>query len=266
MKLTRWTPWATATAFAVSLTVGGSAALAGPIGIIDDFNTPGLGEYTLTRVLDNGVAESNVSFSDASGALVASYAGTVNQPEQVLFLRSDANLGIGEKLVVDVAQGVSTSQMDFGLAVSATATPTGVGNPTPTDTRGMTNWMAVYVRPSQDAVRVSSSNNGVVTTANGVLGSVVETTVKRLFIQRSSSTSFTVGYVNTSNVTFNNLTFNFTATDVGTAIGFYGDLRANGGTLGSLDNLRIVPEPTAGFLAMLGMVGFAAFRRRASRS
>jgi hypothetical protein len=263
MRLARWT--SLAAVMAASLTICGSAALAGPIGVVDDFNSPGLGEYTLTRVLDNGVAESNVSFSDTSGALVASYGGTINQPEQVLFLRNDATLGVGEKLVVDVAQAVSTSQMDFGIAVSATATPTGVSNPTPTDTRGLTNWLAVYVRPSQDSVRVTSSISGTVVTATGVLGSV-ETAVSKLFIERLSTTSFAVGYINTSAVSFTNTTVNFTATDVGSAIGFYGDLRAAGGVLGGLDNLRIIPEPTAGLLALIGIGGLVSLRKRSADS
>jgi hypothetical protein len=245
----------------VLLALSVAPAAAGPIGIVDDFNTAGLGEYTQTAVLDNGAAESNVSFSDGSGALVASYAGTVNQPEQVVFLRDDATLGVGEKLVADVSMAALASQMDFGIAVSATKTPT-AASAGDTDTRDSFNWASVSVRPSQNAIRVNSSINGVVTTGSGVLAAD-EALVNRLFIQRLSSTSFKVGYVDTSEVTFDALTINFTTNDVGSAIGFYADLRAAGGTLGSLDNLRIVPEPAAGLMALMGIIGLVSLRKRA---
>jgi hypothetical protein len=248
-----------AATIAVALTAT-TVAWAGPIGVVDDYNVAGLGQYTQTAVLDNGAAESNVSFSDATGALVASYAGTLNQPEQVVFLRDDAVLGIGEKLVADVSMAASTSQMDFGIAVGATKTPT-AANAGDTDTRDAFNWASVSVRPSQNAIRVNSSINGVVTTGSGVLAAD-ETLVSRLFIQRLSGTSFKVGYVDTSNVTFDALTINFTTSDVGNAIGYYADLRAAGGTLGALDNLRIVPEPTAALLVAGGLLGLVSLRKR----
>ena len=229
--------------------------------LIDDFSTVGLSEYTLTRVLDNGVAEANVSLSDASGALIASYTGTVSQPEQLVFLRSDFSLGIGYKLLVDVLFPTQTAQMDFGIAVSATATPTGVSNPTPTDTRNTFDWAAVYVRPSQNAVRNTSSINGTVTTGSGVLAAD-ETTVKQLFIERTSATDFVLGYIDTSNTVFTNRTISFTANNVGTAVGFYADLRVVGESLGSLDNLQIVPEPSTFALAGLGALALAFRLRR----
>lgn len=259
MNLVRWTA-ALAAALVLSFAVGAATSIAGPIGIVDDFNVAGLGQYTQTAVLDNGVAESNVSFSDATGALVASYAGTINQPEQVLLLRDDATLGAGEKLVVDVSMAALSSQMDFGIAVSATKTPT-AASVADTDTRDTFNWASVSVRPSQNAIRVNSSINGVVTTGSGVL-STDEALVSRLFIERLSSTSFKVGYVSTSEVVTDALTINFTTGDVGNAIGFYADLRAAGGTLGTLDNLRIVPEPAAAVLGMLGLVGLVSLRKR----
>lgn len=207
--------------------------------VIDDFNSPGLGQYTQTRVLDNGVSEANVSFTDASGALVASYAGTVNQPEQVLLLRNDSNLGIGQTLLVDVAMPNSTSQMDFGIAVSESVSPNGAANPTPTDTRNTFDWASIYIRPSANEIRNTRSINGTVATTSNVLTGVNETAVAQLLIERTSATSFTLGYVNTSSVRTNAATISFTENNIGTAIGFYGDLRAIGGSLGSFDNLRV---------------------------
>ncbi len=248
------------------LTLIASACLLGVMAqaqLIDNFSGGSLGSYTLTRILDNGVAEANVSFSDASGALMASYGGTVNQAEQVVLLRNDFNLAVGNVLLVDVSFPTQTSQMDFGLAVSATGSPTGVGNPTPTDTRTTFNWAGVYARPSQNAVRAASSINGVLDTGTGVL-TADETTVSQLFIERNSSTDFTLGYYNTSAARIVSRTVTFTATDVGTALGFYGDLRAVGGTLGSLDNLRItvIPEPSMAALLGLGVLGLIGRLRR----
>lgn len=231
--------------------------------LIDSFSGVGLGAYTLTRILDNGVAEANVSFSDASGALVASYAGTINQAEQVVFLRNDFSLAVGNRLLVDVLFPTQTSDLDFGIAVSATATPNSVANPTLTDTRSTFNWTAVYARPNQNAVRSASSINGTLVTATGVL-TADETTVGQLFIERNSSTLFTLGYFDTSAVRHDSRTVTFTTSDVGTAIGFYGDLRAVGGTLGSLDNLRmeLIPEPSTAALAGLGLLALIARRLR----
>ena len=230
--------------------------------LIDNFGVAGLGEYTQTTVLDNAIAEANVSFSDATGALVGSYGGTSSQPEQVLLLRSDFNLAVGNALLVDALFLTQASQMDFGIAVSATATPTGASI-ADTDTRDTFNWAAVYVRPSQNAVRSTSSIGGSVVTGTGVLG-VDETLVSYLFIERNSLMDFTLGYIDSAANRFVSRNITFGAADVGTAIGFYADLRAVGGSLGSLDNLRIttIPEPTTGALLGLGILAVAIRIRR----
>ncbi len=241
-----------------------SMAVAAQAQVVDNFDTAGLGEYTVTRILDNAVSEANVSFSDGAGTLSASYGGTTAAAEQVVQLRNDFSLGVGKRLLVDVLFPTQTSQMDFGIAVSATATPSGAVVGT-TDTRATFNWAAVYVRPSQDAVRSTSSINGTVVTGTGVL-SAGETTVSQLFIERTSLTDFTLGYYDTGAVRHDSRTATFTANDVGTAIGFYADLRAVGGSLGALDNLRIedVPEPGSLSLLALGGIGALIVRRRNS--
>ncbi len=234
--------------------------------VIDDFSDLNVSEYTLTRVLDNGFAEANVSFSASSGSLVASYAGTVNQAEQVLFLRSDYTLFVGETLTVDVSFATQASQMDFGIAVSAT-TPTAASSGD-TDTRDAFAWAAVYVRPSQNSVRSTFADTTAPVTATGVL-TADETTVSKLFIRRNTANEFVLGYVNNSAVEVISQTVTFISSPlVGAQIGFYGDLRAVGGTLGSLDNLSLsnVPEP-ASVAALAGALVFGltvARRRRRS--
>ena len=225
--------------------------------VIDAFSDNSLSEYTSTRVLDNGVASTDISFSSASGALVSTYGTGTAAAEQVLLLRGDQSLAVGETLTIDTAFSATGTQMDFGLAIAGAASVTSA-SAGDTDTRDLTNFLAVYLRPSQDAVRVTSSNNGVVTTASGVLGTL-ETLVSQLYISRVTATQFTVGYIDTSAVSHDALTVNFTATDLGSQIGFYADLRAPSTSLGSLDNLAIVPEPSA---ALLGGIGLLALMRR----
>lgn len=227
--------------------------------VVDTFSDNSLSEYTSTRVLDNGAASTDITFSSATGGLVATYGTGAAQAEQVLLLRNDVGLGVGQTLRVDTAIGTTTTAMDFGLAIASTATPTSA-SVSDTDTRDLVNFLAIYVRPSQDAVRVTSSNGGVVTTATGVLGTA-ETLVSQLYITRVTSTQFTVGYLDTSAVSHDALTINFTATNVGDAIGFYADLRATSTNLGTLDNLAIVPEPGAALLGAFGLVGIMRRRR-----
>jgi hypothetical protein len=202
--------------------------------LIDDFGDGNLAEYIRTTVND-GNTTTNMTPSVVGGALVATYAGT-SFPEQVVLLRDDVNLDIGETLAVDVSMSSTGLTMDFGLAVSAIDNPiaASVGD---SDTRDMFNWASVSVRPSQDAIRVNQSSGGTVNTGGGVLSSA-ETNVTGLYITRNSATQFVLGYVDSNSTSFVATTLNFAATDVGTALGFYMDVRSNG-TLGSFDNLRI---------------------------
>jgi hypothetical protein len=178
----------------------------------------------------------------------------------VLFLRSGDTLDVGETIYLDTTFATQTAQMDFGLAIAAAASTT-TASVSDTDTRDTMDWLAVYLRPSQDSVRVTSSISGVVTTGTGVLGSA-ETLVARLFITRTSTTSFSAGYIDSLANSFTNVTVNFSgSSSIGSAIGFYADLRTNGGSLGSVDNLSIVPEPAAALLGAFGLLGLLRRRR-----
>jgi autotransporter-associated beta strand protein len=202
--------------------------------LIDNFSDGNVSEYIRTIVHD-GNTITNITPSVAGGALVATYAGTSTH-EQVVLLRDDVSLDIGETLAVDVVMATTELTMDFGLAVSAVDNPI-AASVSDTDTRETFNWASVAVRPSQDAIRVNQSSGGIVNTGGGVLSSV-ETNVAGLYITRNSATQFVLGYVDTNSTSFVATTLNFAATDVGTALGFYMDVRSNG-TLGNFDNLRI---------------------------
>jgi autotransporter-associated beta strand protein len=210
--------------------------------LIDDFSDGNVSEYVRTTVNDGNTA-TNITPSVVSGALTTTYAGTSTH-EQVVLLRDDVSLEIGETLAVDVAMPSTGLTMDFGLAVSAIDNPSGA-SVSDSDTRDTFNWASVAVRPSQDAIRVNQSSGGTVNTGGGVLSSI-ETNVAGLYITRNSVTQFVLGYVDTNSTSFVATTLNFAAANVGTALGFYMDVRSSG-TLGGFDNLRIEESDTQQF-------------------
>jgi len=221
--------------------------------IVDDFSSAGLGQYVSTVVLDNGISESNVTFSDSSGALVASYAGSFSQPEQVVLLRDDVSLAIGETLSVEVSMGPTGQQMDFGLAIGTTAAPTvaSVGN---SDTRELFDWTSVSIRPSANNIRVNHSVDGNLNTSSGTISGTSEVVVSALYIRRNSATEFTLGYTDTSLVDHEAEVVTFSTADAASAIGFYTDLRSSG-SLGDFDNLQITSANSLTFLGETLSVG-----------
>src|SRR3989304_6556311 len=98
--------------------LAGSAVLAGPIGLIDDLAHASLAEYTLTKVLDQGAGTSNISFSSPSGVLQVASAGTTGA-EQVLLLRDDYTLDVGQTLLADVSGDANGWDRGFGLALGS---------------------------------------------------------------------------------------------------------------------------------------------------
>lgn len=230
--------------------------------VVDTFTGTLSSQYTLTRVLDNA-SGANVSFSTTGGALRASYSGLTNAAEQVLLLRNDFTLAVGNTLTVDVSQATSTSQMDFGIAVATTKSPTGVI--TTGDSRSTFDWTAIYVRPNENSVRnlsVTGSPTRTLTSASGILSGVDETTVKTLWIKRDSTDVFSLGYISSSNVSVTARTVTLSGFGATPAFGFYADLRANGGTLGTLDNLTLVPEPSSAALGGLAVLTLVFRRKR----
>ena len=246
----------------------GSLTLASQAQVIDPL-TGSLSGYTTTLVLDNSLgAGSGVLFSSSASGLQSSFVGTVSQPEQALFLAPVSSFGtafaVGERLSVNVSMPVSSTQMDFGLAVSSTATPIAAGSGNGYNSRTTFDWASVSVRPSQAAVRGGADVSGTLNTSYNT--GAAANTVTALYIDWVSADVFNLGYIDTSAVGHNLYTATFNGgSTIGAAIGFYGDLRAASTSLGNFTDLTIspVPEPSTLALCGAGFAGlFVAMRRK----
>lgn len=249
------------------LTMACSMALAVQAQIIDPL-TGSLSGYTTTLVLDNSSgAGRGVSFTDSASGLQASFSGTGSSPEQAMFLAPassfSSTFSVGDTLWVNTLVPASTNQMDFGLAVASTATPTAANAGNGYNSRLTFDWASISVRPSQASVRGGDSISGTLNTSfNTAAGA---NTVSQLFINWASADVFNLGYVDTSSVSHTLYTATFAGTStIGTAIGFYSDMRASGDSLGNFTDLSIttVPEPSTIAMCGMGFAGLFALIRR----
>ena len=253
-----------------SLAILSAAAMASAVSLahasvlVDDFSTTTLNAaYTQTAVLDQG-ATRNVAYGSPSGTLQAVSTGS-DGAEQVLLLRSDFSLGIGQILRADVnvsginSAGVAATaglSQDLGIAISA------VANPTITNLNGSQRSDYFFSGFRGDATHfIAGGFNG--TTSLGSPLQVFGLNITGLYIQRDSATQFEVGYDSGGGPDVSAFTFTLANTAVGNAVGFYTDMRASN-TIGQLDNLRIdtVPEPASVGLLAVGAAGLLARRRK----
>lgn len=231
-------------ACACTLLVG--PAVAGPLGVIDNFGGA-LSGYTATRILKNTpTASDNVGqWEIASGALrynTSSYFDI----EQYALTRTDRTLQLGEELRVDYL-GSSLDSQDIGLYV-------GAGTPT-VDVRA--NYINIYAR-----------NNGQVftrgfdgTTELSLAGGATPTGLEALYITRLTTDTFELGFYTTGgnrNLLATRTINGGNAVGIGAAVGLYADIRG-AGIRGSVDNLRLVSAPVAGDVNGDGMVDGADF-------
>ena len=221
-------------------------AVRAQVTVIDPLTGDSLSEYTDTLVLDNSDgAGSGESFSDTTGGLVASFSGSVSDPEQALFLTStnsfDTTFAVGDEIIVNTTVPDSGTEEDFGLAISATNIPPPAASGNGYNSRTLFDWASISIRPSQTSIRVNTSTNGVLNTSADVASGVTASSVSELFVERIATNIFSLGFVanGVSNIT---ATVAFSPTSsIGSAIGFYSDIRVTGTSLGSFTNLAIQP-------------------------
>jgi hypothetical protein len=233
--------------------------------------------YTPYMVLDNSLGTGlGLIFPSSASGLSDSFLGTAaNTAEQALFL-SPANtfittFAVGQRLTVNVAAPTRTVNNslteDFGLAIAA-ATPIAAGSGNSYNSRTLFDWASISVRPIQQSIRANSSISGILVTSANVLSGVPSANVSQLYIDWVSADVFTMGYIDTSAVQHVSETITFAGTStIGTEIGFYGDLRVAGQSIGSFTDLAIspipVPEPTSFALCGLGgLLGLVGWMRR----
>jgi hypothetical protein len=233
--------------------------------------TGSLTGYTTTLVNDGSHAGGEgVSFTSSGSGLQDNYVGTGTSAEQAVFLAPvtafSTTFAVGDTLLVDVSVPASATTEDFGLAVSSTATPPAAvagGDSTGAwSSRGLFDWASISVRPSQSSVRVNTSISGTFVSSANVAAVGTVANISELFIDWVSAHSFQLGYVsNNIPVVDETATFASSST-VGAAIGFYGDLRATGTSIGDFTNLTIVPEPSTFALCGVGAAGMITWLRR----
>jgi hypothetical protein len=238
---------------------------------IDDFADTSLAEYTLSVVNQNSTDNAAVSFASPSGALqVSKGASTANKAEQVLFLR-DEDLGVGEILRVDkqavTMRGTANFYADFGIAICYTADPP---DKTPNISQDVRRDMvAIYLKSTYSNIGYCAYDTATgiasIGSSSGIWGGTdaekdaLYAATTGLFISRTSLTTVDIGYSTATGDTVAK-TLTFTNTDIGNAVGFWGDMRYPDTTYGDLDNLRIVPEPAT--MLLLGIGSILALRRR----
>jgi len=236
-----------------------SMGVAAQAQLIDNFSDTDLSQYTKSVVLEQSALNA-VSFASPLGALQVSKAAD-SGAEQVLFLRGDYSLSVGSILQVDTSVYTNAGlYSDFGIAVSANVDPDdAVWTSGTADVR--TNYITIYVKGQYGTLGyVGFDDHANVGSSSGYnIGGITD--LLGLYISRPTANDFDLGYIKAGgNTTIKH--FTMTNSVIGTAVGFFADLRATT-TYGDLDNLRLVPEPAS--FALLGLGALAAIcglRRR----
>ena len=212
--------------------------------IIDDFSDGDLSDYTSTVILDaNGGNANSAAWQITDGALelnTSAYDGI----EQAAFIKSGYTLNVGQELQAEFNHNGASQDLGLYVGINPVA---GVRE----------SFVAVYARPGETAV-YSRGFNGldIMNLKSGTLPSGTVT----MFISRDGENDYEAGFYNGQErvVIANRDGLVFGAGD-DLVIGFYTDVRA-AGTLGTVDNLAVVPEPAT--LSLLGIGGLLAARKR----
>jgi len=255
--------------------------------IIDPLNGTGGITYTNYLTLDQsqagavgGVAD-GVSFTQSGSGLQDNYTGSTAHAEQAMSLAPGTSFGttfaVGDTLSVASTVASSGVLEDFGLAITAgPATVASAGNSW--DSRATFDFMTISIRPSTAnnpvaSIKVTTSVSGSVV-ANGPIGGGYTAnpsvaSITGLYIDWLSTTgageNFAYGYLTAGSIENQVGTITYApGSTIGNDIGFYGDLRATGTSIGNFQNLSItaVPEPSTLAMCGVGFVGLLLALRR----
>ena len=228
--------------FLLSMLVMAMAGVSANATVIDDYSGT-LDGYTATVILDaNGGSSNTASWAIVDGALTyttSAYDGI----EQSALIKDGYTLNVGEELQANVANNQSSQDLGLYVGVAPTA---GV----------RANYVAVYARNDGDMFTRGFDGTG----EYGLVGDWNNPTYDTLFIARTAENTFELGYYNGEvRVVMATRTPVNTLAGADLVVGYYTDVRG-AGTLGSADNLAIVPEPAT--LSILGLGALFAARRR----
>ncbi|MBN1395855.1 MAG: PEP-CTERM sorting domain-containing protein [Pirellulales bacterium] len=250
-----------------------SLALAVPAGAtmitIDDFTSDTLNANWVSSIVLAPEHSGTYSFDTTTRAdeLTTTMSGWTSGNKQIVLLRDDYSLDVGETLYTDL----TSLNSNFAYAGLYITTGTGV------TARKNALYMTVqdYVSGGAYYARAETlwfDNNG------GVAGNQAGTSkmsytdfdaatyIDTLYISRTAENVYEVGYYLTSDSSQVVLkTFTITGTgnlNPGAAIGYYADIRDNASA--SFDNFRmdVVPEPSTLALLAAGLVGLLCYAWR----
>lgn len=211
--------------------------------VLDDFSSGVLG--TTVVILDANGGVSNSTSWNTSAGNAQFVTTTFDGIEQTATTYAGASLAIGEELQLSVASGAAGGSQDVGLYVGGVVPTSGVRS----------TYVNIYLR--SDGAVYSRGFNGTVEL--GLAGAFTGLTFDKLFIARSATNSYDLGYYNGSTRTVLSTRTGMTGNDAD-AIGLYTDVRA-AGSLRAVDNLVIIPEPGVALLGGLGLLGLLRRRR-----
>ncbi len=221
--------------------------------VLDDFSG-NLSNWTSTVILNNGTTAFNNSSLTINSGLLTNVTSSFDGIEQTAHIYNGRSLFVGEELRLDIVGNVTAPNGSDAIGLYVGIVPT-----TATAAAGSTraNFVSVYKR-SDDIIYsrgFSSTEYGLTTSGAAVSSSVT------LFIARTASDTYELGYFGGS-VARTVITTRVDSGNTGLAIGIYTDERAVG-TIASVDNFSVVPEPSSfATLAGLTVLGGACLRRR----
>jgi hypothetical protein len=238
-----------AAAAAIALAAGGSAKAA----LIDDFSGD-LSAYTNTTILDNNGGGPNTASWQITGGKLEFNTTALNPTtgtvaDQNALIRNGLTLGVGQEVHADFTLGPAVNR-DIGLYVGNTTPTAGVRS----------NFVNVYVRLLAGGEYGAIYSRGFDGNTEYPLVAAGAVPLSKLFIKRTAANTYEAGFYNGATRTVMTTRTPVNA-NAGGAVGFYSDARTVG-VISSLDNFTIVPEPASLGIAVMGLLGLAAVRRR----